>query len=66
MLLVLAVVEIGLSKDTYAVREDKNFIEVCVEVLNGTLQRSVVVTLTTNPHSATGMLLKYFLSKKMN
>ena len=38
-------------------QEDTNFIEVCVEVSNGTLQRSVVVTLTTNPHSATGVLL---------
>ena len=42
-------VTIGFNPATYSIREDAGSISVTVEVLNGTLARSVMVTLLTVP-----------------
>ena len=52
-----AVVTIGFNKLTYSVLEDAGSVNVTVSILNGTLGRNVVVTLSTVPSgTATGEL----------
>ena len=43
----IAVVTIGLNPATYSVREDAGSVNVTLSVLAGTLDRDVIVTLTT-------------------
>ena len=42
-----------MSDELFIVEENEAF-DVCVEIFNGTLQREVLVTLTTQPLTATG------------
>ena len=50
-------VTIGFNKLTYSVLEDAGSVNVTVSILNGTLVRNVVVTLSTVPSgTATGKL----------
>ena len=58
------VVTIGFNTAAYTVLEDAGSVSVTVSVLNGTLARNVVVTLSTEPGgTATGKLISYSLMK---
>ena len=57
-LFVLAGVEINFEVPGYTVREQDGQIEVCVRVASGTLQRNLVLTLSTEDAAAIGQFLK--------
>ena len=50
----LTEVVIGFNPDTYSVREPDGFVELFVAVLQGQLQRSVIVNVTLHDHTAVG------------
>ena len=50
-------ITIGFEQTLYTVREDIGSLEVCTAIRNGTLQSSVVVTLTTVDGTAVGTSL---------
>ena len=52
--LFLAAVAIGFSEELYMVQEGDGSVEVCVNIDSGSLQREVVVSLTTYPNTAEG------------
>ena len=47
-------VTIGLEMPDYTVPEEGGFVEVCAVVLDGSLERTVSITLQTFPGSAAG------------
>ena len=49
-------VTIGLEMPNYTIPEEGGFVEVCAVVTDGTLERTVNITLETLPGSATGWL----------
>lgn len=49
-----AVVGIGFTNEVFQVEENQLFAEVCAAVINGTLERKVIVSLTTENGSAHG------------
>ena len=49
-------VTIGLEMPNYTVPEDEGFVEVCAVVSDGSLERTVSITLETFAGSATGWL----------
>ena len=57
MINLLPGVTIGLERVTYNVTEGVGTVEVCAVLLNGTLARNAVVTLSTLDDSATGKSL---------
>ena len=60
-------VTIGFNKLTYSVLEDAGSVNVTVSILNGTLVRNVVVTLSTVPSgTATGKLNTTLILSKLN
>ena len=51
-------VVIGFDQTTYSVREDAGSVTVSVSVMNGTISRDTIVTLSTAPGgSATGRIV---------
>ena len=49
-------VVIGLENDTLSVPEDGGEVEVCVAVLQGSLQRTVTVSFSTSDGTAFGII----------
>lgn len=47
--------EIGFQQNIYTANEGDDFVEVCVSVYRGFLQRSVEVTMNTEDGTATGL-----------
>ena len=52
-------VDIEFAANLYSVREIDGSVQVCAELSGGTLQRSILVTLTTLDSTATGILYLY-------
>ena len=50
-------VTIGFDPSTYSVNEASMTVQVCARILDGSLQRDAVVTLSTSDGTATGLLL---------
>ena len=50
-------VTIGFDPSTYSVNEASMTVKVCARILDGSLQRDAVVTLSTSDGTATGLLL---------
>ena len=48
------VVGIGFTNEVFQAEENQLFAEVCAAVINGTLERKVIVSLTTENGSAHG------------
>ena len=48
---------IGFDPSTYYVNETDMIVQVCASILNGSLQKDAVVTLSTSDGTATGLLL---------
>ena len=60
VLLPSAVVTIGFNTVAYSVLEDAGSVNVTVSILNGTLARNVVVTMSTlSDGTATGKITPY-------
>ena len=52
-------VTIGFDPSTYSVNEASMTVQVCTRILDGSLQKDVMATLSTSDGTATGLLLAY-------
>jgi hypothetical protein len=57
-------VDIEFAANLYSVREVDESVQVCAELSGGTLQRNILVTLTTQDSTATGIIIR-FLNLRM-
>ncbi len=49
-------VTVGIEREVYSSSEDRGFTEVCVVLLEGELNREIVLSLATSPGTAEGMI----------
>ena len=59
------VVTVELENRTYTVPENEGHVEVCAVIVRGSLERTVIITLSTKDGSAIG-LLKFLLQNMLN